>query len=578
MFISKRKSFVVMLAIVALFWNLFTAISFVSAAPSVSGPSKLTAKIVDNGVKLTWQNNGPYYGNIRILRFEGKDHTLSQEFEVSKTSTSFVDTTVKNGVTYQYQLVVLGRDGREDWNLSSNEVTIKYLKKKPGAPTNLQAEIVDTGVLLTWQDNTGGGYWFRIEREDDEPLPVPLQPFQTVENAISFIDTNVQHGKTYHYTCYAQDVDVDSDKSNTVTITYYAFPDKPTNLQATVVAEGIELSWTDNSDNENIFTIERSEEGNDGPGYIFEVASNTTTYLDTEVEDGSTYTYFVYGQNEAGASSFSNEVTITYLKSSSNSDQGKWIKPAASGLAVAVIAFGVATFFLRRKRKNVVVSVGVLTAAIFIVSLLAWYNLGGIFGAGSEITLSPREQRGIEADLERLAYANSIPLQYENMSSVIYDSLSEQTKLNFLCAYTVYGGGNNVFVNEDDYFADQDVWIGGSGGFIVRENYVNQLFKKMFGRDLIKNQLYADYDAETLGNLNMYLPAGCVHCSAPTGVDSLDYRFVKLQYNSRTKVYTMTIAYYDSEESLIGVYQFSYFSNGYSKSFKGARFISFILK
>ena len=70
-------------------------------------------------------------------------------------------------------------------------------------------------------------------------------------------------------------------------------PNAPTNLTATVSAvQGlqVQLTWTDNANNENAFKIERST---DGVNYTqLDVASvNSTSYTDTSVVSGTTYYY-----------------------------------------------------------------------------------------------------------------------------------------------------------------------------------------------------------------------------------------------------------------------------------------------
>lgn len=84
-----------------------------------------------------------------------------------------------------------------------------------------------------------------------------------------------------------------------------AAPNAPTNLTATVSAiQGlqVQLSWTDNSNNENAFKIERST---DGVNFTQLAVSsvNSTSYTDTMVVSGTTYYYRVRATNPIGDSS-----------------------------------------------------------------------------------------------------------------------------------------------------------------------------------------------------------------------------------------------------------------------------------
>lgn len=87
-------------------------------------------------------------------------------------------------------------------------------------------------------------------------------------------------------------------------------PAAPTGLVASELAGGAHLVWTDNSDNEEHFMIMRREDG----GEYVEVDMvdfDTTSYHDTAVTAGTTYTYQVWSMNSKGEG-MSNEVTFAF--------------------------------------------------------------------------------------------------------------------------------------------------------------------------------------------------------------------------------------------------------------------------
>jgi len=84
----------------------------------------------------------------------------------------------------------------------------------------------------------------------------------------------------------------------------------PSNLTAVAVSSNqINLTWTDNSDNESGFIIERKEGSN---SYVeIAVSDNVTTFSDTGLGSNTTYTYRVRAYNSSGYSAYSNEVSAT---------------------------------------------------------------------------------------------------------------------------------------------------------------------------------------------------------------------------------------------------------------------------
>lgn len=88
-------------------------------------------------------------------------------------------------------------------------------------------------------------------------------------------------------------------------------PAAPTSLAASSQLTGkptgqIALSWTDNSDNETRFVIERSTQVDGGYEAIATVGSNLTTYVDGNIQRKVVYYYRVQAANNSGASAYSN--------------------------------------------------------------------------------------------------------------------------------------------------------------------------------------------------------------------------------------------------------------------------------
>jgi YVTN family beta-propeller protein len=104
-------------------------------------------------------------------------------------------------------------------------------------------------------------------------------------------------------------------------------PEAPSNIIATAVSTSqIDLSWTDNSDDEFGFKIERKRYG-ETFSQIDTVSANVTSYSDTELSTYSTYYYRVRAYNNAGNSNYSNETYAT----TEEEESGCFIATALNG-------------------------------------------------------------------------------------------------------------------------------------------------------------------------------------------------------------------------------------------------------
>ena len=85
-------------------------------------------------------------------------------------------------------------------------------------------------------------------------------------------------------------------------------PAAPTDLTASNgVAGRIVVSWSDNSDDEAEFQVERSTDGPSGTfSLVATLGTNSTFYADSDVENGTEYCYRVRAENLQGPSDYSN--------------------------------------------------------------------------------------------------------------------------------------------------------------------------------------------------------------------------------------------------------------------------------
>ena len=87
-------------------------------------------------------------------------------------------------------------------------------------------------------------------------------------------------------------------------------PAAPSGLAASLVTNQPHLTWSDNSDDEEGFDIERMVTGTGAFAVIYSETFNIEQYHDMDVEPATSYTYRVIAVGAESESAPSNEVTI----------------------------------------------------------------------------------------------------------------------------------------------------------------------------------------------------------------------------------------------------------------------------
>ncbi len=100
-------------------------------------------------------------------------------------------------------------------------------------------------------------------------------------------------------------------------------PAPPSNLSSNFKnSNKIELRWSDNSNNETNFLIERSFNSNSNFSVIKSTSNNTTQFEDTELVPNTQYYYRIRAKNNEGYSSYSNKLSIKTDDQLPNEPQG----------------------------------------------------------------------------------------------------------------------------------------------------------------------------------------------------------------------------------------------------------------
>lgn len=289
--------------------NIATAVLINTEPPAA--PSDLVA-LGDSqagSVALSWVDNADNEAGFIIQRqVDGGiwDETFATAPE---NGTSYLDESLAPG-TYTYRIVASNAYGDSP---ASNEADA-ILLDIPAAPANLVAvgnSIAGT-VSLTWEDNSASESYFVIQRQVDGGAW--NENYATIgADMEAYLDDNLGTpplpNGTYTYRVIAGNEDGESSPSNDASaVISISVPNTPTNLESELAGFDITLSWTDESDNEESFIVERAIDGGAFAELIV-LPIDSVMHLDSALPPLHTYTYRVKATNNYGDSDYSNETS-----------------------------------------------------------------------------------------------------------------------------------------------------------------------------------------------------------------------------------------------------------------------------
>jgi len=217
----------------------------------------------------------------------------------------------------------IDNDGDNDIYMASAEGSDRYMAWYENEGLNPDGSAILTKHII--KDNSGKFHMVQlIDVDQDGDLDVctgrsfgqnGLFVFYNNDNGTSWTEQNYDAGGEI-YTGVVADLDADGalgvvgpSKFNNGLVRYYLNetpvgpPDAPSGIVEQLV-DGlqIDLNWTDLSDNETQFEIERLENGT--WSFIGFALANSTNYSDTSTEVGTTYQYRIRAINIAGNSNW----------------------------------------------------------------------------------------------------------------------------------------------------------------------------------------------------------------------------------------------------------------------------------
>ncbi|MCF8303197.1 MAG: DUF1566 domain-containing protein [Bacteroidales bacterium] len=226
--------------------------------------------------KLTWECDAEHAESFVIDKKTGEENWQNAVATVSGDTHEWIDTDIELDKTHYYRI-------RTRFDEQVTQKTSVEFEEAFPEPSNFQTEkLSDKSYKLSWTDNSSGEQGFKIDRKTADGQWKTA--YGTVEaNHTEFIDTNVfvnpAKGLNVKYRLYAYYEGYESEQILTSTDAALI---PPADLQ--IIRNPITtatLQWTDNSNGEDGFKIERKYKG----GNWEEIATVTEThYQDTDFD------------------------------------------------------------------------------------------------------------------------------------------------------------------------------------------------------------------------------------------------------------------------------------------------------
>ena len=291
-----------------------TANVIVPAVPAA--PTSLVATLqAGPQVNLTWMDNAANETGFVIERSDNGGAFTQLATTAANAGTgnvNYADNAVQAGHTYVYRVYAVNGSLA---SAVSNTASVS-LPDAAAAPTNLVGTLASgPEVQLNFQDNANNETGFVIERADNGGAFTQLATLPANTwwwwSTVSYTDTTVDAGNTYDYRVRSLLGSMVSNPSNTVTVVVPHGPAAPSNFTGTASAwigpfGRVDLSWTDNSNNETGFVIEVSTSPTFQNATRLTAPANSTTLSQNFLWRGTSYYYRIRAENDYDESAWEN--------------------------------------------------------------------------------------------------------------------------------------------------------------------------------------------------------------------------------------------------------------------------------
>jgi hypothetical protein len=268
-------------------------------------PSNVTATAISSSqINLAWTDAATSESGYVIERWSGAYWT--QIASLPTNYTSYSNTGLTAGTIYYYRVAATSSSGGLFYGPQVSATTQSALPSLPSAPSGLTTAVVSSSQInLTWVDTSTNETGFNVER-----ATATAGPWTTIattgSNVVAYSSTGLASSTTYYFRVRSFNTAGSSAYTPVVTATTQTtatLPAAPTGLSATGISTSqINLTWTDNSTNEQGFSIERGSSAS-GPWSVLGTTAQSS-YSNTGLTASTTYYYRVRAYNTAGNSAY----------------------------------------------------------------------------------------------------------------------------------------------------------------------------------------------------------------------------------------------------------------------------------
>jgi hypothetical protein len=291
--------------------NSANAATYPSTPVVPFSPSMLQATAASNSeATLTWKDNSDNETGFNVeRRAEGEGSFTEIVHGLAAGTQSYTSTGLDPHIRYYYQVRAFNTDGNSAY---SNTASVMIC---PAAPGNLQAAATSSSSIhLTWDDNSSNETGFRVERRASSEINFTVIAGSLAAGTTSYTSNGLNYNTAYYYRVVAYNTfGISSYSGEATATTNNIIPYAPSGLTANKVSSSrIDLVWTDNSDNETGFKVERRASGESTFTEIAgSLSAGSTSYSSTGLSSNTTYYYRVRAYNGLGNSSYTDTASAT---------------------------------------------------------------------------------------------------------------------------------------------------------------------------------------------------------------------------------------------------------------------------